>query len=354
MLEVLSRLPFKTLLQLRCVSKSWRALIDSPYFIKSHLNRYMVTNTNLNLIWCPKKIPTETNHDLLGLNSIEIDSLDHSVDLDNPIKSGESGESKIRLIQGSCNGLLYLTSKFSNSEELIALWNPSTRKHQMLMVASIELTRERSTYRAIVFGFGYDCVHDDYKVVRMVEFYGKDNDSFEIQDFPYYLWYPTEKGEFASGALHWVVRPKPESDKSRLIAAFDLGDKEYRLVPQLDYSVVNLHMNVVVLEGCLCLVCNYVSVHVDIWVMKEYGVKESWTKLFSVAQPTTIEKFDWVWPLAYSHSHKKVLMEQDNKRLLWYDLEKKTVEYIEIHEVEPWLKLIPLPAGHTSVEYGNE
>ncbi|XP_059629554.1 F-box protein CPR1-like [Cornus florida] len=286
----------------------------------------MVTNINLSLIWCPEKIPTETNPDLLGLNCIEIDSLDHSVNLDNPIKSGESGESKIRLIQGSCNGLLCLTSKFSNLEELIALWNPSTRKHQMLLVALIELTRERSTYRAIVFGFGYDCVHDDYK--SQVEFMAI------IEDFPYYLWYLAEKGEFASGALHWVVRPKPESHKSRLITAFDLGDKEYRLVPQPDYSVVNLHMNVVVLEGCLCLVCNYVSVHVDIWVMKEYGVKESWTKLFSIAQPTTIEKFDWVWPLAYSHSHTKVLMEQDNKRLLWYDLEKKTVEYIEIHGVE--------------------
>ncbi|XP_059659073.1 F-box protein CPR1-like [Cornus florida] len=190
----------------------------------------------------------------------------------------------------------------------------------------------------MVFGFGYDCVHDDYKVVRMVEFYGKDKSNLwrRIQDFPYYLWYRGRaSGVFASGALHWVVSPKPESDKSRLIAAFDLADKEYRLVPQPDnYSLVNSHMSMVVLEGCLCLLCNYFSVHVDIWVMKEYGVMESWTKLFSVAQPTTIDKFKWVRPLAYSQSHEKVLMQQDNKRLLWYDLEKKTVDFIEIYGVE--------------------
>jgi len=37
--EVLSFLPFKSLLQLRCVSKSWKTLISDSAFVKLHLNR---------------------------------------------------------------------------------------------------------------------------------------------------------------------------------------------------------------------------------------------------------------------------------------------------------------------------
>ncbi|EEF28909.1 conserved hypothetical protein [Ricinus communis] len=37
------------------------------------------------------------------------------------------------------------------------------------------------------------------------------------------------------------------------------------------------------LGGCLCMSNNVFAYdHVDIWIVKEYGVEESWTKSFSI------------------------------------------------------------------------
>jgi F-box interacting protein len=134
-------------------------------------------------------------------------------------------------------------------------------------------------------------------------------------------------GMLASGALHWLVNPKAESDRTNLILAFDLGVEEYRLVPQPDFYDKNSSMNVGVLGGCLTIHCNRYRHRLDVWVMKEYGVKESWTKLFSVMQPETIRSFDYVRPVAYSKSGGEVLLEQfrkdDKNKLVWYDLKNK-------------------------------
>ncbi|KAF7113714.1 hypothetical protein RHSIM_RhsimUnG0110600 [Rhododendron simsii] len=97
------------------------------------------------------------------------------------------------------------------------------------------------------------------------------------------------EGVLVGSALHWVVSQKPESDTANLVVAFDLTTEEYLLVPQPEFSSKDFHMNIGELEGCLCILCNYIQKRVDVWVMKDYGVKESWTKLFSVAQPTVID-----------------------------------------------------------------
>ncbi|XP_059646514.1 F-box protein CPR1-like [Cornus florida] len=333
--DILSRLPVKPLLRFRCVSKSWCALIDSQHFIRSHLNRSIETNTNRSIIYM--------ENELYSLNLDSVDD-DGTVVLDHPLKNEEEDTELI----GSCDGVLCLF----NSHKDIALWNPSTRKHHQLPVAPIDFPRKRRVYQNTVYGFGYDSVNDDYKVMRVIEYFRNGDDSFEsevkvyslklnlwrrVQDFPYHLW-DGENALLANGSLHWVVCRRPDSDRSRLIAAFDFGVEEYRLVPQPDYSDENFEMSLGVLGGWLCLVTDYrmvgVDLCVDIWAMKEYGVKESWTKLFSIAQPSTLRWFDYVRPLAFSKTGGEVLLVQDGERFLWYDLEMKTIKHFEIQGVD--------------------
>ncbi len=334
-LEILSRLPVKPLLRFRCVSKPWLARIDTPEFIKLHLKQSLKTNTNRSLI-------------LRGgyLYSTDFDSLDRAIELDHPLKTPHLGTE----ILGSCNGLLCLY----NGEEDVVLWNPSTRKYKKLPVTIMEFPHDGfCVCQFVIYGFGYDEKSDDYKVVRLVQFYADDNDLWEsevkvyslkndswnrVQDCPYYLYNPCSSGTLASGALHWLVNPKVKSDRTNLILAFDLAVEEYRLVPQPDFYDKNSSMDVGVLGGCLTILYNHNRHRLDVWVMKEYGVKESWTKLYSV-QP-----FEYMFPVAYSKCGEevlleKVMLEKNSKRLVWYDLKNnKRVKNVKIRGVPDWFE----------------
>ena len=116
----------------------------------------------------------------------------------------------------------------------------------------------------------------------------------------------------ACGALHWVVTRKPKSDQAKFIAAFDNGSERYCVVPQPEFADRELHMNVGELDRCLSIICNYFQVHVDVWVMKEYGLKDSWVKLYTVGQSQVIKSFEFVLPIANSKTEEKILLVQDN------------------------------------------
>ncbi|XP_059632197.1 F-box protein CPR1-like [Cornus florida] len=335
--DILSRLPVKPLIRFRCVSKPWYALIDSSGFVKLHLKRSKETNTNRSLILKSDK-----------LYSVDLDSLDHAVELGHPFNyKGFDID-----VLGSCDGLLCLYDPFYSAH--FVLWNPSTRKLHNLPTSRFEFSGNPCSLSGFLFvyGFGYDAVYDDYKVVKMVQYYGKDDHLLDrelkdfrevkvysmksnswrrVKDFPYYLSKYQISGVFISGALHWVVNQRSESPScmAALIASFDIGSEEYGLVPMPEFSDKNFYMTLIDLGICLCVFCEYVS-HADVWVMKEYGVEESWTKLLSIAKGGEIMSFHHRMPVAYSNSGKEVILRQDGAELLLYDFEKEKVKKIKI------------------------
>ncbi|KAK9015214.1 hypothetical protein V6N11_006331 [Hibiscus sabdariffa] len=324
--EILSRLGVQDLLRFRCVSKQWCSLIDDPDFIKLHLSRSRKTDTHFSLVFkvC-HLIPVD-------LNSFVIPPM-----LNHPF----SDEAFCTEALGSCNGLLAL----HNGEQDIVLWNPLKRKSHMLPFNEIKFPPYFCFLQFIVYGFGHDPISDDYKLVRMVQFDGRDDDSFgsevkvyslrtnswrRIKDFPFYLYKRAdgylqgECGVLANNALHWVVSKKPKSDTRSFVVAFDIGTEEYRVVELPDCLDQGFRMNVKSLDGSLCLIANYCEIHVvDIWMMKEYGVKESWTKLVSFNQS---KPFDFVLPLAFSKNGDQVLLNIDGNEVVWCDLRSKRVE----------------------------
>ncbi|XVF28010.1 hypothetical protein REPUB_Repub14bG0158900 [Reevesia pubescens] len=194
----------------------------------------------------------------------------------------------------------------------MAIWNPSTRKHQVLP--------SLGSSNGYVYGFGHDPITDDYKVVKVMQLRGiggkalesevkvcslKRNRWRKIQDIPCAFSFPRANGVFAGGALHWVLTQKVQLSEENVIVALDLGVENYREVPQPEYTDKGFQLNVGFLGGCLSAMANYGDVRVDLWVMKEYGVKESWTRLLSVAREQVIGSLGFVKPLAYSESEEE-------------------------------------------------
>ncbi|KAL0709555.1 hypothetical protein Bca4012_016533 [Brassica carinata] len=87
-------------------------------------------------------------------------------------------------------------------------------------------------------------------------------------------------------------------------------------------------MDIGVLDGCLCLMCYSEFSHVDVWILRE--CEGEWCKFITVSKPETVVSFKFVRPLIYSKDRSKILLEINNGKLFWFDLESKSFEVLGI------------------------
>ncbi|KAI8556174.1 hypothetical protein RHMOL_Rhmol05G0231300 [Rhododendron molle] len=278
--EILSRVPVKSLLRFRCVSKSWRSLISDPKFAKAHLSLASASTdyTHHRLLLITSGGPNPY------LKSCSVSSIMHeqsdttAVDLDYPF---DKPRKRVWIgFNGSCNGLVCIMVP----GYIMYLWNPATRKSMEL-----PLIKMRNNVFSHTCGIGYDDSVDDYKVVvilsahvntviqKRVEVYTIRTDSWRrIRDCSHSLKW-TDSGIFVSGALHWT-----SWDSYWIIVSLDLAKETYGEVLQPNYDRdCCLDYVLGVLSGCLCVLSQYADC-ADVWVMKDYGIKESWTKLIVI------------------------------------------------------------------------
>ncbi|GFY91244.1 hypothetical protein Acr_07g0014400 [Actinidia rufa] len=84
-------------------------------------------------------------------------------------------------------------------------------------------------------------------------------------------------GAFMNGALHWLVSP-PEGTPA--IVSFDLATEILfqEVLPPPCQGFVDFTIQSVGVSGGYLSVLGGDNARMEIWVMKEYGVRESWTK----------------------------------------------------------------------------
>jgi F-box interacting protein len=135
-----------------------------------------------------------------------------------------------------------------------------------------------------------------------------------------------ERQTFFNGALHSVtVRRLSDKELINFIMVFDLGDgvfREIALLPKLSEEDDYLA------RGSLSVYCNSLALFLEIkqslniWVMKEYGVEYSWTKVCTYA----VSGFGYYAAaprgIAFRRSGE-VILEDLKEQLVSFDLESQ-------------------------------
>ncbi|XP_045809556.1 F-box/kelch-repeat protein At3g23880-like [Trifolium pratense] len=282
--DILLRLPVRSLLRFKSVCKSWKTLITHPKFANIHLRSSTTSEdtsmANKQLIFFTKIEP----YVILTYNLKQL--------FENPSTCAEPVISSFLKMKkygnyGSCNGLLCL---FDRSQCRLKLFNPSIRvksKKSPQVFPPLDWTLR-------YYGFGYDQINDKYKFLvvlkdydngeTLTKIYTFGEDSCKtIQNFPCNS--NDSSGEYVSGTLNWIFNKVDDVNgvRQKSILSFDLNKETHReiLLPPKDGGKVHRDSKLCVLSNCLCNIV-YEESHWVVWLMKQIGVVESWTKLMII------------------------------------------------------------------------
>ena len=243
-------------------------------------------------------------------------------------------------IVGSCNGLVCL-AQYGNGltiAEVIYLWNPSIRKFKRLPDTCL------SQYDSVATGFAYQCENNDYKVVKISSLRAPNRPEDEVEAEVYTLslnsWRRVgislrpnvvvsnvkyySSATFVNKALHWlgyISEGDGQFLNQNMILSFDVNNDKFgeialprgQVLPQ---GLVAVPQSLMVFKGKLAFITfgypviyhGFMLTHTPcfIWVMGEYGVHESWNKLFSV-------QFENVIHVQGCTKHGELLVEKELK-----------------------------------------
>ncbi|XP_021718981.1 F-box/kelch-repeat protein At3g23880-like [Chenopodium quinoa] len=284
--EVFARSPVKTLLQFRCVCKTWCSLIDSPDFISMHLKFYKNPR-----ILAVEPIPkTFSDFKFIIRRS---DSIRKIAQLDTNLESRMNFESVM------VDGLMLIgrfTFHDSDSKEL-SLWNPSIRKTMLLPHCPLKCIK----FSNVGYYLGFAPLSKDYKVVALeaVELGDAEASELSIEIAIYSLsgrvwrvkpdWRNVTRwcfslmrlrngAVFSQGALYW--RPYygfPGKDTHLL--SFDLDTEEFSFLKMPDFGE-EMRKFLFLFGGSLA-VFGISRVRACVWVIEKNHGKEPWCQFSS-------------------------------------------------------------------------
>ena len=352
--EILLGLPIKSVLRFRSVCKTWYSLISNSRFANAYLARsnqrpspYFLfgRREHEKVCFSLHSNPAIDSSDFIEFHPpYETYGDEHSYDW--------SWNSPLFQIVGSVNGLICLVNSHDELHEKYFLWNPSINRTVRLTFVKNPLFAKCN----YCHGFGYHAPTNEYKVARIMHFdyciamveicalnSSREWHSFKLSaDFNLYL--QGETSVFTNGRLHWLAQNyqmREDGTCLNFILSFDLGyeigDENivYHEVPvpkvlEIEgdqYSLEWAHIAIAMLNGLLAL-HGRLDEKYDVWVMNEYGVVESWTKLYTIdlgerlGRVIGFKKNGEV--LITTNDRDLLLYEPNSQRTIW-DLQKNYV-----------------------------
>ncbi|KAK1418149.1 hypothetical protein QVD17_27288 [Tagetes erecta] len=352
MVDILSRLPVKTIIHCKCVCTTWRDLLSDSHFANIHLSR---SPAGIMIHHDSEKDIMRDYHKPGFLKWVEIKAEpDHQSLHHDPVMSLDLSLAPIlqdvKLLQvGSVNGLICLW-EYGKKCDNTYICNPITREYMIL--PRQKYYRDQG-YAIIVYCFGVGLQTNEYKVIRTfqgdippkpdqtsrpslleAEVYTLGTRQWRsLGHVPY--WLNGFHGPFLNGNAHWIVFDEDSPEK---LCTFDFDNETFQLFPSPPCEGIEdsayCFQSLAVINGCLGQSYTYES-EFSIWVMKEYGVKRSWHKEVVIKESISPD-LDWVmWEPMYLVEGLKdgsILMVFYEDKLLKYCPKRKTIQDIGIFE----------------------
>ncbi|KAM3269417.1 hypothetical protein P3S67_030299 [Capsicum chacoense] len=286
MVEILARLPIKSIFRCKIVCKSWYHLLTSnPLFVKKYQKRSF-------------SFPSI----LLSVN----DSARFIVEL----KDENDSQSLYRNVE--------LRNNVDNS---VYISNPLLSEY-----LKVELPKWEKSFWNIVYGFGFSEASGQYNILRFklaaknflgrpkasdLEVYtlGVDEKWRNAGEVPEPLWRSFNNVN-VNGAVHWM-----DCEKNDIIYSFNISTEEVNSLSAprgLEISILLLNAN--------------------IWWMKEYGIAESWTKNLILKDDIQLDIRDDRFIPILIWKDGEILMQRDRgTQLVSYNPKEKKFKKVKVH-----------------------
>ncbi|XP_059458064.1 F-box protein At3g07870-like [Corylus avellana] len=344
--EILSRLPPKSLLRFRCVSKTWLALIGShDFFSRNLLNDSILTpqNSSQPLPLILVKATDKSDAEKLVFYSLSYDTLDCVSQIPMNLPPGPVDflirpNFYLKLV-GSCNGLLCLYNFRSRD---VYLWKPTTPSAEFKAIPPL-------SPHPFSVGFGFDPKSGDFKVVSLryvadgtetstlaAEVYSMSRGSWKRLDLrvPYGIFAHSQTLALG-GVFLWLA----EQNNGQIIS-FDFSDEVFRTttLPYTRDALGSYHqlmeLNGYVAMALFPLSFTNIKMSLEIWVLLEFGVKESWIRFVSIEPPMDLERRLGFW------KNGKLFMENSEGQLVLYDPFTQTKKNLQIEGLKESFEVV--------------
>ncbi|XP_015057401.2 F-box protein CPR1-like isoform X2 [Solanum pennellii] len=302
---MLIRLSVRSLHQYKCVSKLWNTLISDPYFKMMHF-KHAKNNRNSQRFLITHLCRNERRFDSYYCSISLVQMVEDALKLDCPL-----GSKPLLRVMCSCDGFVVaiVSADMMDKHPIHLLWNPSIRESIVLPAPQSE------TCGYTRYGFGYDSTSGDYKILRICS-----NEYTETLALKGGSWRKIDEHPrgvsselaytsylaFVHEAFHWIgslidftsqyvyIWTRMDSLKKFSLVSFSISKEVYGEIPLPEQilSLVDIkYLGVIVLDGMLSVYSVTSDQHQDLqtlklWVLKDYDVKESWTALFTVEDPS--------------------------------------------------------------------
>ncbi|KAI5571804.1 hypothetical protein POPTR_011G137200v4 [Populus trichocarpa] len=317
-IDILSRLPIRPLLNCKSVCKTWLHLMSDPSFVRLHLERSPTT-----LLIQKTPFERKESTEMLLVEIVEEDiSKPFYIEIIRLFPTKNFPDTDVRILN-SCNGLLCLYEDSGDkSDMMVHVCNPVLGEYIDIPVVNTDKKFEHH------LAFGFSSVSNQYKVLQtfypekdltaapcLAEIYtvgtgqwrSIGNASFRLQSL--------DANAFLHDSIHWI---EYRSNSIGFVSAFDFVSEQFKLVALPPASQIHDGMgrcypsSVGVIKGCLFMT-NGVCIEnekFEIWVMEEYGIKESWTKKF-VLSNLEVQHYVSYQPLYFLSSGEILICEDD-------------------------------------------